>query len=262
MWTAGDLSPWVVIVLQRQQEGIDSLIANAHTIVESCPSRRKIFAHLAYSHMHDGVNLKFRKISLKRRLRLQRGAVRHEILVQRGMLATSTLEFDGDMDYRRPAINSDPWICMPKMVQGTSAAAVEPAVVAAQPSFLTMWDVQALKVATREVDSVSAIKVADKGSGNILMYKQLAAHYRKNVMRQVPKALLFIDTCGMHLHHRAKLDIKPLRRHTLRQFGISKLYKHQDIQVKMQTYIDFVVPKRLRRIVAPPPPNQKSCGDA
>ena len=47
--------------------------------------------------------------------------------------------------------------------------------------------------------------------------------------------------------------MKPLRFHTLRQFSISKLHRLQDTQIKLHTYIEHQTPKRLRRIVGPPP---------
>ena len=83
--------------------------------------------------LFDSVNLRFRKMDKKRRYRLTKTNLRQEAFMQRGMTVASTKTFGGNPD-APPCIAADPWFVKPWMVEGTSAAAIAPAIEKGQPS--------------------------------------------------------------------------------------------------------------------------------
>ena len=81
--------------------------------------QRWVCVHM--QHMWDGVNLKYRGMPLHRRARLQKGNVRTEILVQRGLVVSATGEWTDEND-TSILVCAEPWIAQPHMVGGTAAA--------------------------------------------------------------------------------------------------------------------------------------------
>lgn len=249
---------------ERQSNAVDTLAEAARSIplVDDATGKQK-FLHLGYGHVWDGVSLKYRKLSSGDRIRMSRTHVTHEVLTQRGQLITASRAIDGGSElpeFTPPLMNVEPYIIRPTLISGTAADAIEPGWRLGKPKQISFDDVPALQTLLEGFTSCTFHNLCDQGSGNLLMLKEYIDNYECNIAPVLPKCLVMVDTCGAHVHHRAKLCLRELRVHTLRHYGIAKLRKLQQVQNRVRAYVELVMPQKFRRVVGPAPhPEDLNC---
>ena len=68
-----------------------------------------------------------------------------------------------------------------------------------------------------------------------------------------PRILYFPDVCSHHKHHRSKLQVKRLKTHTMRHYGMAALLREQGAQAEVRTRFEDLVARKCKRKVGPPP---------
>ena len=211
--------------------------------------------HLSTSHRNtffDGVNLRFRKMDKKRRYRLTKMNLRQEAFMQRGMTVVSTKTLGGNPD-APPCIAADPWFVKPWMVEGTSAAAIAPAIEKGQPSSTNFKHIGELAAACKHVTSLTIAKTSDRGGGNQLYHKYVADTFEHKVLPMIPNVLLWLDDCNSHIHHRGKLLLPGMKNHTLKLCSQARHSKMDSTVTTCITRIENRAALLITRLVGPAP---------
>ena len=87
----------------------------------------------------------------------------------------------------------------------------------------------------------------------MLMMKRWGHFYKKVVLPAFRgRVKYFPDTCGIHGHHRGKLQCKGLRRHTMRHFSIANLHKLASTHATIVANL-AVAARKVPRVVGPVP---------
>ena len=203
--------------------------------------------HATYAHLWDEVNCKFRRI--RQRLYLQRQGHDHQpIIVQRGALS---LIFGGDQI--GPLQHFEPWLCQPRQVAGVDAASLMPAVRAAVPSLFDFFDLEAIDKLSRSFTSATLAMLGDKMSSNLVLLRRWGQEWQDSVAPRCRNVFFWAESCGVHLHHRAKLLVRPLQTHTMRHFSIANIYRHAHKQTHMINNLENIVTTSVKRRIGPPP---------
>ena len=241
------------IALRRQKKAVSGLVKSASKHVRgpaASPDTRHI--HLSYSHSWDEVNAKY----VHRRDRKYRGlkTVNHQQTIgQRGRMCIGM----GDFVNKRSTNFFESWICKPFHVEGTSAPALYPAILQALPEELNWQKVAKVQDTMSDVTSATIFLMGDKASGNVSMMKKVVGLWKSEVMAATNHKLkLFPESCGIHLHHRAKLQLKPSKFHVMRHYSIANLCRLQNIQQLQVSWLETEIPNKMERKVGQPP-----CGD-
>jgi hypothetical protein len=235
------------LLLNKQRCGFEKLVRSsaAALSIEGASSR---FVHLQYSHLWDEVNCKFKKVQAKR-LREARSATNQQIIVQRGSVAFTL----GDVHRRRARQYFEPWLCQPRQVRSTDAASLMPAVLEALPPMFHMLDLATVSKLSKSVSSATVVLLGDKASANLLMMKQFGQRWEEEVHPFCENVLLWMESCGVHLHHRTKLLVRPLKHHVSRHYSIASLFRLNNIQSQMIKNLELQVPGQVQRLLQKPP---------
>eukprot|EP00959_Pyramimonas_sp_CCMP1952_P457941 9475789-Pyramimonas_sp.AAC.1 len=157
--------------------------------------------HLSHAHMWDEVQLHFRSASSFRNARKRAKAVHHQTLVQRGVY--SIMLKDGEREHHW----QEQMIHITRFVEGTSANALQPAILDSISDLHSYDDFEALSAFLKTVSSMTFMPMCDRGSGNMLFLKRLCWIY-ENVYLKKPETqclFFFVETCNVHAHHRTKI---------------------------------------------------------
>ena len=65
--------------------------------------------------------------------------------------------------------------------------------------------------------------------------------------------MFFHDNCGTRRHHRAKRDLKDLKRHILRHYSMNKLLREQKMQRSCSERLEVLVKQKVKRRIGKPP---------
>ena len=244
------------IIMSKQAEGLLAILDRAREETQPGPSSsraKRVFIHMFQDHVFDGVNLRFRRLSRFERFRHSVQGVNHEIFVQRGFNVTSTTSFGTELEAAELVMSAEPWFVRPVVVDGTSAAAIAPAIGAGQPDVFNPQNADALIHASTSVTPLTLAKTCDKGSGGLLYLKWLIHWFETKVMTRVRNVFLWIEPCVAHGGHRAKLKVTQFSLHTLELGDQAKLSKLQSTQDRIHNSLERLVPPLIRRVVAEPP---------
>lgn len=238
------------LVLLRQKLGLRHILARGREIMRDTPGKpRANFLHVSYSHLWDEVNSKFRAMR-SNRFKIGRMSIDMHIIVQRGSFYLAMANLSG----AQSSEFHEHWVCQPKQVVGTSAEAVLPAVMEATPEPLRLDRPASLAMTQCSATSVTICFVGDAASSNILLMKRLGHIWETSLpLGEPPAVLVMMDTCGIHMHHRAKLQVLPLRRHTARHFSIAHLYRLHSVQDQMLRLLGLLVVRKVQRRIGAPP---------
>lgn len=161
-------------------------------------------------------------------------------LVQRGVVSFGLY----DAGRRCSSHWVEAWLCKPVQVTSTAAAGLYMGVTQAMPNCCSVADLECMKELASKVSSFSFMPCCARASSNISMLKYRAALWEETVL-PLP------ETEGIHLYHRAKMQVSGLKRHTMRHFNIANLYRLSSIQGRMVQWIEERVPSLVRRVVGP-----------
>jgi hypothetical protein len=111
-----------------------------------------------------------------------------------------------------------------------------------------------MKTLTSGVSSFTFMPLGDKATSNLSVLKYFGDFWEHRLLEQVgPSVLYWPDTCGIHLHHRAKLQVKGLKLHTMRHYSIANLHRLRGVQGRMASALEALIQKKLVRKVGPAP---------
>lgn len=237
------------LILQRQQRALRYLVEAGGAVLAGHQGLRKS-VHVSYSHMWDEVNAKF-KLERDRRFRASSMTASLETLMQKGSLMIAlTDELAGASWLYREQL-----LCQAKHLQGTSAEALLPALLGAMLAQVVP-DSRTSEVAhtLERVTSVTVMLMGDKASGNVLAMKRIAKTWEvEQLPSLIPRYLVWFETCSNHMHHRAKLQIKTLRAHTVHHFSVANLYRVHNVQHRMLSKLETLVASMVRRRIGVAP---------
>lgn len=234
------------VIRRRQELGLDNMLKASETALNHATEGEGRTVHFSYSHLWDEVNCTF-VWNKGHQFRKGRMGVHVQTLVQRGGVCC-TLASD-----RASAAYSfrEAWFVLPQKVMGTTAEAMWPSVMASIPKPFDIMDVQRMIALCDSVSSFTMQFVCDKASGNLLMLKTIANFYEQHVLpRTNGQILMWAETCTVHLHHRCKLQVLTLKRHTVRHFSLANLVRLAGVRSSMLSWLETEVPKLvMRRVV-------------
>lgn len=237
------------LVLRRQGHGLQVAAANSAAALQNNGSGKAIGVHLAYTHLWDEVELKFRWAS-SALYRPGRAATTCKVMVQRGVVSFGLADNAGMRDKHF----EEQWICKPMEVAGSGAKDLHPALRDAFPPGLHFDDLDKLKKMSESVSSVTVMLMCDKASSNVAMMKYWGQLWEDSVLPDVgPKVLLWPDTCGVHLHHRCKLQLRDLKAHTVQHFCMANLFRLKGVRQGMIHNLEQLISQQVTRVVGPVP---------
>lgn len=238
--------------LDRQGLGLERIEAMSSRCADAGNHGPKI-VHMQYNHCWDEVNCKFRRIQ-DRRLRLARSATAQQIIVQRGVLAVTLL----DMTLERAMQFTEVWVCQPRQVRSTDAASLMPALNHALPPSFNIFPAGDMSKVSRSASTITVGLFGDKAASNLLLMKAGGKEWEENIHPRMKNIFILADSCGVHLHHRMKLQLRPLQQHTSRHFSLAALFRQGSIQAAVNRKLEQIVHKQVQRVLEPPPPPEGS----
>ena len=87
--------------------------------------------------------------------------------------------------------------------------------------------------------------LADRASGNLLIYNRLGLQYVEEVVPEVKGIHLWVDNCGIHIQQRGKLVMKRSKPHMMRHFGASKPFQQHEITAQMIGNVPVVIRRAM-----------------
>lgn len=238
------------LLLMRQQSGMRRLLRRSRAaLAVGFPDQAKERSvHVSHAHMWDEVNARFR-FNRDRKFKRSRMSVGTQTVVQRGTCQIALV----DSENKRARRFQEHWLCQPKQVAGTAAEAVYPAVLSGLPDALRLDDADSLHASMESVSSATLMFIGDAASSNILLMKKLVEMWEHLPEQEKKSLLVLCDTCGIHMHHRAKLTLGTLRPHTMRHFAIANLHRQHTVQDQVLRLLEMTIPRKVRRRVGAPP---------
>lgn len=245
------------IIQERQERGMALLLANGKRLRRS-PSEEGPARVLVgvYTHEWDETRSYFKRPPAGTLgVRQSQQGIHVETIVQRG----SVRAFLG------PGCESDDhqvcneWLVPPKIVEGTKAADLHPAVRGGLPSAVDWEDSEALAQLCASMDCFVFAPIGDKASENVLIMKYWTHRYEADHAARCDHKVFFLpEVCQVHSHHRGKLGIQPLRRHTSRHYSINNLLRLPATQRALTTAIEAFLERNVRRVVVQTPPETET----
>ena len=234
----------VSVIEHRQINGLDMILENAQKLrsqsrlqadeIEGLTmtggSTKKIYNN--YTHAWDEVNLKFmpapRSKSSGQDWMRMAFKLASQTIVQRGIVTTTMVDETENIS----STSTEPWLVKVKEVESTSAEALNPAVRDGLPPQFDIYDVPKMRSLLEKSDGFTVTFVPDKGSGNILLVKKAFSYIWNTLLPAVgPRVRGMCETCNSHGEHRTKLEVKPLKGHTMMHFkiaGLNKLWSNRN----------------------------------
>lgn len=183
------------------------------------------------------MNAKFR-LPKSAKHRLARMAVNRQVLVQKDFLALAC----ADLQSNNSDMHVEQWLCKPTLVAGTDAATLLPGVLAASGG------------ATSSTNSTTLHFMGGKASSILATMKHIGYQWEMMLLPMLgPEVLVMANICGVHLHHRAKLQVNVLEFHAMRNFSIAHLYRLPIVQDHMFKILEWIVSQSFERQVGVDP---------
>ncbi|CAK0911167.1 unnamed protein product, partial [Prorocentrum cordatum] len=235
----------------RQEKAPSHVWHNSERALKGEGSARRV-VHLSIGHMWDEVEVK-QAWRPSKKYRVMRKNVAMPALVQRSTvnLSLANVNRERGQQYQRY------WLAQPVEVCGTKAKDLLPGTKKGIP---TQADCQDFDILTNLLGSVSSFAfqpMCDRASANISILK-VWANQSDLLTDQFPdiaqKVLYFPDTCGIHAHHRGKLKVKGLRKHTMRHYSIASMSRYRGNLSRCIAGIETPVEDKLHREVGPAGP--------
>lgn len=236
------------VVLGRQEAGLQQALRSLQASLADAAATR--IAHMSLVHLWDEVEVKFQWAP--QQLRTGRGATTLQTLVQRGHIGFFLFERGQPTGIHI----AEHWIKPPQEASGTSAEAWARGLESSWPTGVDLYLLASLKSLLLSVTSVTYMPCCDKASGNMALLRHWAHEWETKVLKDPDiggRFLVWPDVCSAHLHHRAKLQVKSLKQHTVRQFAVAKLMRLRGNQAKVLQRLEELIDQKLRRVVQPQP---------
>lgn len=239
------------LVMQRQEGWLQKASAALSAALANTHGEKA--AHLSLAQMWDEVEAKFAWRPEGHRGR--KGATMEQTLVQRGA-AGFCLRVDG---HPSGAYFAEHWLGPPLEVEGTAGAALLPGLRRFWPQAASFEGLPSLRKLVSDGAAFTFMPMCDKASGNRVLLKAWGQHWQDTVNKDKDigkRVLYFPDVCSVHLHHRAKLQLRGLRDHTFCQCSVANLLRLRGVQVEVLGRLEKLVSERLACIVGQPPQHE------
>lgn len=244
-------------VLHRQRVALRAMLEASHKSLHmqlhggSAGGQKSV--HVSYTHIWDEVRAQF-KGRVDQRYRQQTQVVATHTLVQEGVVGFTLC----DASRQALCVSREKWICAPIGVKAVTAAGLHPGIQKAWPACFSITDVAVLQGLVQNVSSYTFMPLCDRASSNLAILKYWGQQWENEVAPKVgPKVLFWAECCGVHQYHRAKMQVKGLKFHTMRHFSIANLYRTTSIRGRMVEWLETNVPKLVHRVVGPVPPETR-----
>ena len=146
------------------------------------------------------------------------------------------------------------WLVDPRELHGTKAKHIEPGVVESMPKELNLKDVDGAAMLLSQVSLYTFMPMGDMASSNMYILKDWGKFYESTLLPRFGGRLLFFpDNCGTRKHHRAKQDLKDLKRHILRHYSMNKLLREQKMQMSCSERLEVLVKQKVKMRIGKPP---------
>ena len=233
----------------RQRQGVKRFFDGSARALHQHDEGKLRQVHVSYSHLWDEVRAKFRWRASKRyRKSKKNNAV--PTLVQRGVFGFGM--YNGKAEKKK--LFKEYWLVDPRELHGTKAKHIEPGIVESMPKELNLKDVDGAAMLLSQVSSYTFMPMGDMASSNMYILKDWGKFYESTLLPRFGGRLLFFpDNCGTHKHHRAKRDLKDLKRHILRHYSMNKLLREQKMQRSCSERLEVLVKQKVKRRIGKPP---------
>ena len=242
------------IVLERQSKGLETLVSTCGRNLSALPRllRADRGIHVSFTHCWDEVEAPFRfRDAVMSGYKAH--ATKSNMMVQKGFVQT-TFHIATP-----PSILcvAEQWLCQPTQVTSTTASDIIAGITSKCPNHFDFLKPDLLKETVSKGLTLTRIEVGDRASGNLLALKFFGYYWEYYIVPTIgPKVLFFPDVCGDHLHHRAKMQVKDLKRHTMRAFSIANLNRLPGVREAQLERINLLVRgSNIRRHLGPAPEN-------
>lgn len=239
------------LLKERQASALQTLLANGRMRFASRPA--STWSLFAYGHQWDESRAFFARFTSAEEFkhRAARTGQHVQMLVQRG--ACHFLFDDADKD--QSAHYTEQWLIPHTVVDGTSAQAIHPAIVASMPSCMRWQEAAPAHELAQSMDISVFLPLGDKASSNVLLQKRWGYEWEFVTLPSVgPKVLYLAESCQVHQHHRGKAQLPLLRRHLGRHYSTVQMSRLPEVQKKYIAYIEAFVSKGFVRDMRTPSP--------
>lgn len=250
------------IILQRQQSGLNTMLANAKAdaefVKEEPGLKAAVFCVTTHSHEWDETAAKFKSLAAQgtaSSAQISKAQTSTQTLVQRGSVSTFLHELGGSL---QSASVTEEWIVPPHMVPGTRAEHIHPAVMAGMPSAFRIDDPAALSKLRESTNVHIYLPIGDKASANVLFMKWQCCTWEDHIRVRLgnrPRYLIAPSTCQIHSHHRGKLQIASTKPHIAKHYSIGSLFKLHSTQLAVYNRLEHLVHSQSHRRLDDPPGN-------
>ncbi|MDA8584253.1 hypothetical protein N9L68_08450, partial [bacterium] len=236
-------------VRARQRQGVKRFFDGSARALHQHDAGKLRQVHVSYSHLWDEVRAKFRwRPSTRYRKSKKNNSV--PTLVQRGVFGFGM--YNGKTEKKK--LFKEYWLVDPRELQGTKAKHIEPGIVESMPKELNLKDVDGAAMLLSQVSSYTFMPMGVMASSNMYILKDWGKFYESTLLPRFGGRLLFFpDNCGTHKHHRAKRDLKDLKRHILRHYSMNKLLREQNMQRSCSDRLEVLVKQKVKRRIGKPP---------
>ena len=249
------------IVVDRQAAGLRNMLENVsqhREVIHQNPDlAENVFMVTTHSHEWDETNARLKalvKQKGKATKAITKAPTTMHALVQRGTLTFFLNDFG---ETPRAATTTEEWIVAPHQVQGTKVADIHPAVMAGVPVECRV-DISSSRTALSKSSDVHIyLPMGDRASSNLLLMKWMCCIWEEEVRLQFedqPPYLICPCTCQVHSHHRGKLQIKTLKQHIARHYGVTSIMKLHSVQLRAHQNLERLVYRQSPRLCIDPPP--------
>lgn len=241
------------LIEMRQNVGLACLLRNSRLALEHVagPSRH---VHIMHMQMWDEVQTKFR-FRASTTARENSLATEVRTVVQRGAVVCTLM----DKLRNQLATYGEYWLARPLEVSDTRAGSLLPAIEKGSPAALLFSDTHAIQEVARSVSSFTYMPMSDRAGSNVSIMKHWGAKWEAELLKLrehegTGRLLYWPDTCSIHLHHRAKVQLKGLQHHLVRHFSIANLHRQQHIQTGITKRLEnLVFTSEIKRVTQPAP---------
>ncbi|CAK0875952.1 unnamed protein product [Prorocentrum cordatum] len=239
------------IAVTRQLQGFRGSLKRSRDSITDADTRDHRFVHLGFGHLWDEVEVR-QAWEPGKRYRVMRKNVAQPTLIQRSTAQFTLLNRKSDIQGHF----IEYMIAKPFELQGQKAKHIYPGLLKAIPDELNIvkWS-EGSAPASSAVSTFTFQPMADRASANLSILKmwgQCAEDILKE-RKESTTCFFWPDTCGIHAHHRGKLKLKAVKKHTMRHFSIASANRYRTQLERNIMGVELLVGSNVDCIMQPPP---------
>jgi hypothetical protein len=234
----------------RQLSGLERMLQNSKARLQHPILKRGRFVHVNYAHLWDEVRVRSRW-KASRRFRTMKKAVFVPTMMQRGII-TMSLQ---NASTKKVATYSEYWLVKPLQMTGTKATDELPTVRRGFPKQFDFDDIGEIQKLLKQVSSYTFSPCVDEAGANLSILKRWGCNLETAMTLVVgPGALFKPTTCQTHRHHNCKAQLKDIKPHIMRHYGMSRQTREGGILNVVFSRVEYLVRQRMKGRNEGPPP--------